>query len=247
MFLKCYKKNILKRFFSTNQREVILMMGAPGVGKGTFSKMLSKDFNIPEFSTGEELRRITSENSQSDPQIEKIKQIIKSGKLVDDDTMLNLVKTRLRDDFSNNGIILDGFPRTLNQAVLFDKVTMVIDIFLSEEILIPKILGRRVCKKCGNNYNIFEIKERGYLMDALLPKKHINKCDDCNIDLVCREDDKEDIIRNRLKIYQKHTFPLLDYYKKKNILIQFEPKKGKKDYPALKEIFENFRKIVNRQ
>jgi adenylate kinase len=243
MFLK---KFIFKKSFSTLEREVILIMGAPGVGKGTFSKMLSKDFNIPEFSTGEELRRIASLNNHTDPNVEKIKEIIKSGKLVDDQSMISLVKTRMDQDDARHGIILDGFPRNLNQAVLFDRATMVIDIFLSDDILIPKILGRRICKTCGNNYNIFEIYERGYHMDPLLPKKNRDKCDDCNIDLVCREDDKEEIIRNRLNIYKEHTFPLIDYYQKKNMLIQFEPKKGKKDYPELKKIFESFRKKVNK-
>ena len=161
--------------------------------------------------------------------------------------MLSLVKKRLEQDDTKNGIILDGFPRNLNQAIMFNKVTMVIDIYLADQILIPKILARRICKCCGNNYNIFEIKEDGYDMDPLLPKKNPSKCDDCNVDLVCREDDKEEIIRNRLNVYKEHTFPLLDYYQKKNILISFEPKRGKKDYAAFKEIFENFRGKVNKQ
>lgn len=245
-YLENFVSTGMKHFITSNTRDkkIILMTGAPGVGKGTFSKMLSKDFNIPEFSTGDELRKIIN-SSTNDLDILKIKQIIQEGKLINDEYMLKLVQKRLENGDTKNGIIFDGYPRNLNQAGQFKQITAVVDIYLNEEILVQKILGRRVCSKCGNNYNIYQIKENGYDMDPLLPKKNPKKCDECNGDLMQREDDKESIIRDRLEVYKKYTLPLLDYYQKQNILIRFEPKKGKKDYPILKEIIIDFLKNHN--
>jgi adenylate kinase len=235
-------KNFSNQFSKNFHQDIILMTGAPGVGKGTFSKMLSKDFKIPEFSTGDELRKIinSNETNNQDKEVLKIKNIVQEGKLVDDNTMLSLVKKRLQQNDTEKGIILDGYPRNLNQAKEFNKVSLVLDIFLADDILVPKMLGRRLCPCCGNNYNIFSMKENGYDMDPLFPKKSQNKCDDCNIELVQRADDKESIIRDRLEVYKKHTLPLTEFYEKQNILIRFEPKKGKKDYPLLKKIVEDF-------
>jgi adenylate kinase len=239
-FGKLIKKNFSQSLGSN--KYIILMMGAPGVGKGTFSKMLSKDYNLPEFSTGDELRKIINSNqNENDEDIKKIKQTVKEGKLVDDTTMFNIVQKRLKMDDTKNGIILDGYPRNLNQAKQFNQVNLVVDIFLDDKVLIPKILARRICKCCGNNYNIYKNKENGYDMDPLLPKKDVNKCDDCGTELSMREDDKEEIIKDRLKVYREHTFPIMDYYKKQNILISFEPKKGKKDYLLLKALIDKFR------
>jgi adenylate kinase len=239
-FYKNFTNQISKNF----HQDIILMTGAPGVGKGTFSKMLSKDLKIPEFSTGDELRKIINskdtDNQDQDQEISNIKKIVQEGKLVDDQTMLSLVKKRLHQKDTEKGIILDGYPRNLNQAKEFNKVSLVLDIFLADDILIPKMLGRRLCPCCGNNYNIFSMKENGYDMDPLFPKKSQNKCDDCNIELIERADDKESIIRERLEVYKKHTLPLTEFYEKQNILIRFEPKKGKKDYPLLKKIVDDF-------
>ena len=246
-----FKNNLIKNFSQginqiLSSRNVILMMGAPGVGKGTFSKLLSKDYKIPEFSTGDELRKIINsndkdnENENENQAVKNIKQIVREGKLVDDNTMLKLVQTRLSQSDTEKGIILDGYPRTLNQAKQFGQVSLVLDIFMDDNILIPKMLARRICKCCGNNYNIYSHKDNGYDLDPLLPKKNINKCDDCDIELSTREDDKENIIRDRLKIYKEHTLPIMEFYDKQNILIRFEPKKGKKDYPVLKSLLDKF-------
>ena len=239
-----FGKNLIIKKFSglSRSKEIILMMGAPGVGKGTFSKMLSKDLKIPEFSTGDELRKIIKSNNDdnTDQEVLKIKKIVQEGKLVDDETMLSIVEKRLNKNDTDNGIILDGYPRNLHQAKQFQKVSLVLDIFLADDILIPKILGRRICPCCGNNYNIFSMKENGYDMDPLFPKNDKSKCDDCNVDLIQRADDKESIIKDRLDVYKQHTFPILEFYERQNILIRFEPKKGKKDYPILKKIVDGF-------
>jgi adenylate kinase len=227
------------KYFSTKLKKqtIILMLGAPGVGKGTYSRLLSKDMGVPEFSTGDLLRKL-SKNS-SDPNALKIQNIINKGELIEDKFMIELVKNELDLPQYSDGVILDGFPRNANQSALFEAykhIDLVLNIKLNEEVLVKKLLGRRVCTNCRKNYNICEIKENGYDMEPLLPKKNPTKCDECNTDLSIREDDKEDIIRDRIDIYKKTTQPLEDYYNNMGILHSLELKRGIKDYPLLKEV-----------
>jgi adenylate kinase len=218
----------------------ILMIGAPGVGKGTYSRMLSKDLSIPELSSGDLLRNLVK--SDNSDQSKEIKKIIDSGKLVDDQYMFNFMLNKLSSQQYSKGVILDGYPRNINQAEQLEKIKhmdLVLKIELDEEILIRKLLGRRVCKSCGKNYNICSIKEGEYDMEPLLPKIDPTKCDDCHSDLFQRDDDTEKIIRDRLSLYKQFTKPLEDYYQKKNLVRVFEPKKGIKDYLKLLELVKS--------
>ena len=156
---------------------VILMIGAPGVGKGTYSRMLSKDLNIPELSSGEELRKLLKSNQNNNPQISRIKNLMDKGQLVDDEYIFNFMKEKLCRPEYSKGVILDGYPRNINQAMHFKTLRtmdLVINIELEESILIKKLLGRRVCINCGKNYNICCIKEGDFDMEPLLPKKSEN-------------------------------------------------------------------------
>jgi adenylate kinase len=224
-----------------NKAVYILIIGAPGVGKGTYSRMLSKDLNLPEFSTGDELRKVSKENS-NDEIVNKIKNIMNEGKLVSDEYMLELVKNKLSKDEYKNGVILDGFPRTFNQAKELDnfkQMNLVVKIDLRQDILIKKLLGRRVCNSCGKGYNICEIKDGGYDMDPLLPKKVQGRCDECGDLLIQRTDDNEDTIRSRLAVYEKMSKPVEKFYGDKNLMITLELKRGIKDYPVLFEAVKN--------
>jgi adenylate kinase len=239
----------MKKFFTTtlNKQYMILMLGAPGVGKGTYSKILSKDINIPELSPGEYLRKaIQQKDNQTNLHYQKISEKVNKGELVDDNLMFEIVKDLLNSKEYKNGAILDGFPRNANQCVLMEsykKFDLVLNVQLNEEILIKKLLGRRVCKGCGKGYNICEIKENGYDMEPLLPKKNKDRCDDCNEELYVREDDKEDVIKKRLNIYQQKTKVLEEYYDKQGIMVTLELKRGIKDYPILRQVVSDKLKI----
>jgi len=214
----------------------LLMMGGPGVGKGTFSRLLSKDFGLPELSSGNELRRITQTGEGKF--VEEIKKIKNSGKLVGDDLIFEIISKRLDHPEFEKGVILDGYPRTVNQIKQFlavRSIDMSIKIELNENILIKKITGRRECEKCGRNYNLFSFKDNGYDMDPLLPKVE-GKCDDCYGCLMQRSDDNEHIIKERLDVYNRLTLPMELYFKKINIpILKFEPKRGVKDYEKFRE------------
>ena len=213
-----------------------LMMGAPGVGKGTFSRLLSKDLGIPEFSSGSELRRIVQ--SGEGKYVEEIKKIKNAGKLLSDDLIFEIISQRLENEIFKNGVILDGYPRTVNQIRKFmeiRKIDMSIKIELDETILIKKLTGRRECESCGRNYNLFSFKENGYDMDPLLSKVE-GKCDECAGSLIQRSDDNETIIKERLEVYNKLTLPMESYFNELNVpIMRFEPKKGVRDYVIFRE------------
>lgn len=219
-----------------NQKFLILF-GAPGVGKGTYAKLLVKDLQLNQISTGDEIRKIIKGNQGGmDPKlVEEVKQIVNSGGLVSDDIVLNILKEKLKEPASAKGVILDGFPRTLNQLAKYDTmfpVDLVVNVELRSDILLEKLLARRTCIGCGNSYNVCHIDNGEYQMEPLLPKKE-GVCDKCGGKLVIRDDDTEKVISARMKEYDAKTKPLLDEYKKKGSLINFEVKKGVKDYPAL--------------
>jgi adenylate kinase len=225
-----------------NTRQIfILMIGAPGVGKGTYSRILSKELKLQELSSGDELRKLVklkSKSSQGHEEVSDIKRIMDEGKLVNDIFMFEFMRKKLEGEDYKNGAILDGYPRTIIQAKKFEekrKINLVVKIDLNEDILVRKLLGRRVCQKCGKGYNVCNIREGPYDMEPLLPKEN-NKCDDCNSKLIQREDDTESIIKSRIKLYKELTRPLEDYYQNKNIVKLFEPFRGLKDYPALSQL-----------
>lgn len=227
------------------KKTILLLMGAPGVGKGTYGKRLSKDWNMPIFSTGEYLRKLLATDKSE--LTNKIRSIVQSGGLVDDQTVLKIMERRLFEDEDPNakGIILDGFPRNVDQAKMMEnlgEIKAAMNFYLRDDILVEKLAGRRECEKCHIPYNVATICRDGYDMDPLMPKKDPNHCDACNGKLIQRQDDTPAVIKDRLAVYKSKTAPLEGYYKNKGVYVEFEPKRGVKDYPEIKAKLEEFLK-----
>lgn len=213
----------------------LLFLGAPGVGKGTYSSRLSKQWQIPHISTGDMIRAEIKSESQLG---KEFKSYSDNGALVPDELVVAIAKNRLTKSDAQQGFILDGFPRTIEQAEQlseFSDPVLCLNLTIPDELLVTKLSGRRVCTKCGNNYNIADIHYGEYNMPPLLPTaEDIAKCPGCDpAKLEQRTDDKEDIVKSRLMHYYKETAPLVEYYKKKGILITFDVKKGVQDLPAI--------------
>jgi len=216
------------------------LMGAPGVGKGTFANKIGPYFGIPNISTGdlirEEIKRGTALGKQ-------LKDITDRGELVSDETMGEMLKKRLSAPDTQRGFLLDGYPRRVSQAQSLEKMQaldLVFNIGLREDILVQKISSRRVCNNCGANYNIANIQQGEINMPPLLPKVD-GVCDKCGgKELVQRSDDTEDTVRQRLAVYQKQTMPLIDYYKRRGILVEFQVKKGVADFPEIASIITKY-------
>lgn len=194
----------------------LVLLGAPGAGKGTQAKKLIEKYSIPQISTGDILRKAVADGT---PLGKEAKSYMDSGGLVPDSVVIGLVKERLAQDDCKNGYILDGFPRTTPQAEELDKVLTdmgsPLDVALSVDVdkndLMKRLTGRRTCKGCQQMYNIY----------FSAPAKE-GVCDKCGGELLQRDDDKEATIKNRLDVYEKSTAPLIDYYNKKGILKSVE-------------------------
>ena len=190
----------------------IIMLGAPGAGKGTQAAVLCEHFNIPTISTGNIIREALRTGTEMGL---KAKSFMDAGKLVPDEVVIGIVKDRLQEDDCKAGYILDGFPRTIPQAEALDKmganIDYVIDIEVADDVIVNRLSGRRVCEKCG----------RPYHTESLKPKVE-GVCDDCGGALVQRKDDQIDTIKNRLDIYHKETEPLVNYYKEQGKLVVIE-------------------------
>ena len=194
----------------------LVLLGAPGAGKGTQAKMLIEKYNIPQISTGDILRKAVADGT---PLGKEAKVIMDKGELVTDEIVIGLVKERLAQDDCKNGYILDGFPRTTPQAEALDDVLTAIgsplDVALSVDVamseLMQRLTGRRTCADCQQMYNVH----------FSAPAKE-GVCDKCGGELQQRADDKEDTIKNRLDVYEKSTAPLIDYYGNKGILKSVE-------------------------
>ncbi len=190
----------------------LVLLGAPGAGKGTQAKKLVEKYGIPQISTGDILRKAVADGT---PLGKEAKAYMDRGELVPDSVVIGLVKERLAQDDCKKGYILDGFPRNTAQAEELDKVlsemNSSLDVALSIDVsmddLMKRLTGRRTCRNCQQMYNIY-----------FSPPKQDGVCDKCGGELYQRDDDKEETIRNRLEVYQKSTAPLIDYYKKKGIL-----------------------------
>jgi len=192
------------------------MLGAPGAGKGTHALLLSKEYNIPQISTGDILRsHIKNETDLG----KKAKKYMDKGLLVPDELVVEIVKKRIQEEDCKEGFILDGFPRTIPQAEALDKaleelaiaLDKVVNIDVPDEVIIKRMAGRRVCSNCGASYHIENKK----------PLKE-NICDECGSELKQREDDKEETVRKRLQVYEEQTKPLIEYYEKRGILLTIE-------------------------
>ncbi len=186
----------------------LIMLAAPGAGKGTQAEMLSKHFAIPTISTGAILRKNIADKTELGAIAQNY---INEGKFVPDELIIDIVKNRLTEDDCKNGFILDGFPRNTVQAEALDKSGIIIDTVLTLEVndeeIVERLSGRLECKKCGSS---FHKEHRKPKQDGV--------CDNCGGELRTREDDRPEIIRDRLKTYYEQTAPLIEYYKKKGIL-----------------------------
>jgi len=190
----------------------LILLGAPGAGKGTQAKKLIEKYGIPQISTGDILRKAVADGT---PLGKEAKSYMDKGELVPDSVVIGLVKERLAQDDCKKGYILDGFPRNTAQAEALDKVLndmgMPLDSALSVDVpkddLMKRLTGRRTCRKCQQMYNIYFSTSN---------KEGI--CDKCGGELYQRDDDREDTIKKRLDVYEAQTAPLIDYYSKKGIL-----------------------------
>ena len=193
---------------------VLIMLGAPGTGKGTVANILKDKLGIPQVSTGDIFRKHIKEQTELGKLADKY---ISKGQLVPDEVTIDLVKNRLQEDDVKNGIILDGFPRTVVQAEALDKileeqdrkVDMVINLTTPKEEIIERIVNRRICPnpECKTIYNLI-----------LNPPKQEGICDKCGSKLIQRDDDNRETVESRLKNYFEVTSPLVDYYTKKGNL-----------------------------
>lgn len=194
----------------------LVLLGAPGAGKGTQAKKLIDKYGIPQISTGDILRKAVADGTALG---KEAKSYMDSGGLVPDSVVIGLVKERIAQDDCKKGYILDGFPRTTPQAEALDKVLAdmnapldtALSVDVDTDILMKRLTGRRTCKSCQQMFNIY----------FGAPKKE-GTCDKCGGELFQRADDKEETIKNRLEVYEKSTAPLMDYYSKKNILKSVE-------------------------
>jgi adenylate kinase len=190
----------------------LILLGPPGAGKGTQAAVLSKQFNIPAISTGDILREAVKSGS---PIGLRAKSYMDKGDLVPDKVVAGIVADRINQPDTEKGFMLDGFPRTINQAHALerelDKTGIDLDIVLyfetSEKVCVERLSGRRVCRDCGAVYHLKN-----------MPPKIEGICDKCSGALYQREDDKEETVRKRLKVYENNTAPLIDYYAKKGLL-----------------------------
>lgn len=193
----------------------LILLGAPGAGKGTQATVLAKHFDIPTISTGAMIR---AEISAKSPLGLAAESLIKEGKLISDDVIIKMLGERLKEDNCKNGFILDGVPRTIAQAEEIDrivKIDAVVDIEVSDEVIIERLGGRRECSGCGATYHL-----------KYNPPRVGNKCDKCGKELTMRADDSPETIKNRLEVYHSQTEPLKEYYKAKNLLSAFDGTKA---------------------
>ena len=201
----------------------IILLGAPGAGKGTQAAVICNHLNIPTISTGNIIREALRTGTEMGL---KAKSFMDAGQLVPDEVVIGIIEERLKADDCQNGFILDGFPRTIPQAEALDKmgvvIDKVIDIEVPDETIVTRLSGRRVCEKCGRPYHIVDLKPQ---VEGV--------CDDCTGALIQRKDDHIDTVKARLDIYHAETEPLKDYYGKQGKLVIVEGQEKVDDTTAL--------------
>ena len=198
----------------------IIMLGAPGAGKGTQAVKIVEKYGVPHISTGDIFR----ENIKKGTELgKKAQEYMNRGELVPDDLVIEIATTRLLEDDCKNGFLLDGFPRTVYQAEKLDeflaahgsKIDKVLDIAVEKEELITRLTGRRVCKACGASYHVVNI-----------PPQTEGICDICGGELVQRTDDNIETVTNRIDVYEAQTKPLVDYYEKAGNIAHIDGRSG---------------------
>lgn len=196
-------------------RMKLVIFGPPSAGKGTQAQKLSKQYGIPQVATGDLLRKAVADKT---PLGLKIKSYLDQGKLGPDEVIVQLIKERVAKPDCKKGFLLDGFPRTMGQAKELERMTdtdLVLSIVVDFESLVERAVGRRTCPKCSAVYHI-----------KFNPPMNEGICEKCGAELIQRDDDKEETVRNRLKVYQEQTAPLIEYYRKKGKLVDIDGSGG---------------------
>ena len=211
----------------------IIMLGAPGAGKGTQAKMLADKYKIPHVSTGDIFRANIKNGTELGT---KAKVYMDQGMLVPDELTCDLVVDRIKQDDCKDGYILDGFPRTIPQAecldkaldALNDKIDFAVNVEVPDENIIRRMSGRRACLSCGRTYHI-----------VYNPPKEEGICDECKKELVLRDDDKPETVEKRLKVYHEQTQPLIDYYRTKGLLAEVDGTRDMQEvFTAITDVLE---------
>ena len=210
----------------------IIMLGAPGAGKGTQAKQIAAKYDIPHISTGDIFRANIKNGTELG---KKAKEYMDQGLLVPDELTCDLVMDRIQEDDCAKGFVLDGFPRTIPQAEALtaalekigQKMDFAIDVDVPDENIVNRMSGRRACLECGATYHIVAI-----------PPKQEGVCDNCGSKLVLRDDDKPETVQKRLDVYHEQTQPLIDYYNKAGIL------KSVDGTQPMEKVFENITNIL---
>lgn len=213
----------------------IILLGAPGVGKGTQAQLIMEEYRIPQISTGDILRVEIKKQSNLGKEVQSL---MAKGELVPDDTMLEIIKRRLNEPDTTNGFILDGFPRTIQQAQSLDELLeqlsktgfKVINIQVAEGEIVKRLSSRRVCVNCGKTYNL--------LLD---PPPENGQCRVCGGEIIQRKDDEEKTVRKRLAVYQEKTEPLICYYRDKGNLYEINGMQSAND------VFDDIKQIIKEE
>lgn len=210
----------------------IVILGAPGAGKGTQAVKIAEKYAIPHISTGDIFRANIKAGTELG---KKAQEYMSQGLLVPDELTTDLVVNRIQEDDCKNGYILDGFPRTIPQAKcltealqgLNDKLDFALNVDVEDSHIVRRMSGRRVCLNCGASYNL----------ETIPPKKE-GICDRCGSEVVLREDDKPETVQKRLDVYHEMTQPLIDYYQEEGVLVSVNGMQG------LEEVFEDITKVL---
>ena len=196
----------------------LIFLGPPGAGKGTLAGLVSKEFGIPQISTGDMFREAIKKETELG---KRVKAILGRGDLVPDDLTVSLVKERLAQEDARKGYILDGFPRTIPQAESLEKIQAldaVVNFAISDELVVKRLSGREICKSCGAIYHVVN-----------MPSKVKGVCDKCGGPLYTRPDDSLESITNRLEVYRTQTEPLIEFYRKRKLLKDIDSSKSPED------------------
>ena len=205
----------------------LILLGPPGAGKGTLASKAVDILKLPHISTGAIFRAALAAGT---PLGLRVKAIMDAGKLVDDETTIELVKDRLAQEDAQKGYILDGFPRTIPQAEVlaeFSTVDKVVNFDIPDSMVLERLGGRRVCRGCGHNYHMVFNK----------PKKD-GVCDLCGAEVYTRDDDKDEAVKKRLEVYRAQPAPLIDFYRKKGVLVDMDAR------PLVDQMVENFKRAL---